>query len=142
MGRRRLHTKTRQDGSERLAAAQLHADPRWLLGGHRRWWFGFMLLLRGAHKRCAQDQDNSSNGKAGKTNCRGAQTMSQGRVKIFSLLHHDERRFRSLYSNIDRRSKKKCRMSGKRTLLSRHNLQLEEKYFDMARQNYTLQAND
>src|SRR5262249_21944544 len=69
--------------------------------------FGFCFLFRRGPKGGPQTQGTSSNGKAGKTNCRGTQTMSQGRVKIFSLLHHDERRFRSLYSNIDPRSKKK-----------------------------------
>src|SRR5215468_10407160 len=142
MGRRRLHTKTRQDGSERLATAQLHTRPRRLLGGHRRWWFRFMLLLRRSHKGCAQDQDNSSNGKAGKTNCRGAQTMSQGRVKIFSLLHHDERRFRSLYSNIDPWSKKKCKNFGKTDDFLHLIIESVRKNLTWLCKNYAVQPND
>ena len=67
-----------------------------------------MVLLRRIHKRRAQHQHNSSKGKAGNTNCRRAQTIQKRRIKIFSLLYHDETKlFQPFYSNIFPWSKKK-----------------------------------
>ena len=68
VGRRWFHTKSRQHGRESIAAAQFDAYTWWLLGRDRRRRFRFMVLLRGIYKRRAQDEYNSSNGQAGKTN--------------------------------------------------------------------------
>ena len=67
-----------------------------------------MVLLWRIHKRRAQHQHNSSQGKARNTNCRHAQTIQKRRIKIFSRLYHDQTKlFQPFYSNIFPWSKKK-----------------------------------
>ena len=66
-----------------------------------------MVLLRWGHKRRAQHQNKSSKGKAGETRRRRAPTIQKRRIKIFSLLYHDEQKlFQPFYSNILPWSKK------------------------------------
>ena len=73
-----------------------------------------MVLLWRIHKRRAQHQHNSSQGKAGNTKRRRAQTIQKRCTKIFSLLYHDQTKlFQPFYSNIFPWSKKKGHFSAK-----------------------------